>query len=408
MLIVVALFLVAALTFADGVLAPIRTARTLALAQSCEATLLRVLREGFVSSERDLLRVARELDASRAAGAIDADQRPLLGVPVCCLSIDGGVTGSALESHGALVLTQFSADEALDLRNPRDAGFLLSTDGFSDVDRAVAAVAAGKIACAVIQPSSSIIPLSVSWSGLTALSLPASDQARSRGSVLCGCCVDDVVTLRDCLRPGYEKSDTVKSLKGLRLAYCSSESAIYEGPVDPYVAAAVEVAVEVLRGMGAECLRVSSLDEKLSLPEGCVALLTPHAPSAAAVVGDRSFELPRERRATTDRLTSRTVISLPAGVVAGEDDGYDSSLNELHHMEGLPVGFLIVSSSSSAESAADAALIARSFEMATRWSSELLNAGRSREEAKADLDDARELFGIFFPTTLLKYVGKRR
>ena len=389
---------------AEAAGAPIRQARTLALSESCEAALLRALRNGLVNSERDVLRVARELDAARAAGSIDVDQLGLLGVPVCCLSLDAGVSTTALERSGALVLTQFSAEAASGLVNPRDAEFRLTDGRAEDADRAVAAVAAGRVAAAVLQPRS--VPLSVSWTGITALRLPASEE----GTVLCGGSVEDVAMLLDSLRPGvYEHPARSKiSLQGLRLAYCSQESALFDGPVESCVSVAVEAAVEMLRSLGAECVRLPSLGEELSLPEGCAALLTPHAPSAAVAVSERSHRPLEERRSLGARLRSRALLSLPAGVVAGEDDGYDSSLNELLHSEGLPVNLLVVSAGDSADSVTAVSLIGHRFEQASRWSSELLAAGQSRLEAKADLDDARELFGIFFPSTLLRYVGKRR
>jgi hypothetical protein len=52
--------------------------------------------------------------------------------------------------------------------------------------------------------------------------------------------------------------------------------------------------------------------------------------------------------------------------------------------------------------------IVRGYESVTRWSSEVFAAGTTRALAKEDMDDARESFGIYFVTTLMKYLGKKQ
>jgi len=100
------------------------------------------------------------------------------------------------------------------------------------------------------------------------------------------------------------------------------------------------------------------------------------------------------------------MLSLPVGLVAGDDDGYDPDLNEERAREGLPINADL--HSLLADDAAPTLAVGLVYDAWSRWSSEVFKPGATREEAQADMDDAREAFGTYFAATLVRYLSKRR
>lgn len=352
------------------------SASALARGESCEAVVRNALRQGLGSTS-DVLSRARELDNRRVHG--QADQLPLLGVSIFCSSESARL---ALEERGALIWNK--AEEMAG--NPRDPLYKLDPNCASVASHAVAAVAAGKVAAAVFPGAS--VPLSVAWTGVLAL--------HEDDTVLCGSTLDDLLLLQKLLshKPAPSLVKSARPLEGLRIGY-SADATLDGAPVQQYVSKAMRVTVEMLEGLGADCRKL-----KPGSTDAFDATVSPAAVSAAEPL----LAAPYDPLLASPRATNALSICLPMGCVAGEDDGYDSSLNELDALEGLPVAMQI-----SAGASTTAALqIASSYIDVTRWSSEVFRVGQTRADAKWDIDDVREAFGIYFQSTLLRYLGKRR
>jgi hypothetical protein len=233
-------------------------------------------------------------------------------------------------------------------------------------------------------------------------------------TLVCGSSLADVMHISSSLGlDSYSSTGDWRKLKlpleGIKIGYSSVNTLEYESQVEPYVSAVVNVAIEVLEGLGATCKRITpAAVESMSFDEDFATIVTPLYSSAACLIQDRELNIVRPRAIATEYLQGRLSLSLPGGVVAGEDDGYDSSLNELHDVEGLPVPIVLTAAARSTASSEITTLIAECFVAATRWSSEVFATGTTRESAKEDMDDVRELFGVFFPKTLLRYLGKQR
>lgn len=341
------------------------------------------LRAGLQQSARDNLLRSRRLDADPPQGA------PLLGVSVLVVGGGADAVEARLEELGALVWRSGPASEG----NPRDARFMASAEDGPEVSAAVCALAAGRAAACVF-PGLTRVPQSVAWTGLVALCLP------ERSVVVCGASVEDVLQLSALLSPAPAppllSPPSSAPLAGLTVRYLDTHT-LDAAPVQAYASSALRVAVQVLERLGATTERVRVSEMGGDTMGGAQVLLSPAQPSAA-LLQDTYKNAPREPYAAPPYPS----LCLPAGCVVGEDNGYNSELNELRGAEGLPLAATL-----SALDGSDAMpRVARAYAEATRWSSEVMRPGQTRQDVLEDLDDAREAFGIYFQSSMLLYFGK--
>jgi hypothetical protein len=381
-------------------------ARALSLGASCETAVRSCLRAGLSHPDRDMLARARTLDAETG----DHSALPLRGVPLystCLNRINGVCVDLPLEEQGALLWRAVSQDSH-PLPNPRDPEFGIDTDESTGVASAVSAVAMDKVAAAVLPAVDGQVPEAVGWVGLMGLAVP-SEQGHT---VICGSHFEDLLTLRQALfgpdsspRPPAE---AIKPLSGVRIAF-TTDVALDGGRVEVYVSNALRTALEVFEGLGAECVKMKRADlEALQPDPSCAVLLCPRSLAAAPRLGSIVPQHKTCQNTVSSFLEGKLSVCLPAGVVAGEDDGYDSSLNELLPLEGLPVALTLIALQPTIKSTHTVLAVAEAYLAVTRWSSEVFAQGMSRETAKEDMDDARELYGIYFQLTLLRYLAKKR
>ena len=410
------LLLLRLLTLKSTLASSIETLRSRALSSSCELLVKESLRYGLSNPDCDVLQRARELDASSSSPPSPS----LFGVPIY---FQGKRLEGVLNAQGALLWQRLelpNLSQSTHHRNPRDPAFSIHTlDRYASLEDAersaegVTSLVAGKVAACVFESyEDSGIPQSVAWSGVLAM--------RERNTLICATSLEDILRLRSCLSSDrsadsfiYEAENTntdavaaATALKCLRLGY--SLETLEEGEESPpvvesYVVNALRVAVDIFENLGVQCTKVSK--RKKSTAQEDISefdvIMRPSFATAATPFGS-STKLSSGIRPSRGLPEAQVEVCLPCGVVAGEDDGYDSSLNELLDSEGLPVAMTLTGKSEAVLN------LVSGYLKCTRWSSEMLAVGSSRASAKEDMDDAREAFGIFFQTTLLRYLGKKQ
>lgn len=408
--------------------------KTIAPRLSCEAIVKDAFKAGLSAGcAVDLIALAREQDTMGPESSLT--HKRLYGVP--CFMAHGDIFLPTLMEEGALVfretMLQINPHETHP-RNPRDENFLLDTASPSSATRAVESVSTGKVAFSLIPcpPSDLLFPLSLSWSGLVGLRLPAATEGGA--VVLCGTSVSDVAYLRMLLTKRQAQSHHQQSghlvgkepaehpllpLKGYKIAVLAKHTLTdLSSDVEYCVSTAVLVCVEMLERLGAECKQIKvSKDESGRLfldsdlrEQGFSAICSPAAQTAALAVGATAAKKGNVKtmhfhETIRNEWIDNLSVTIPVGLVAGEDDGYDDSLNEEKHREGLPINICISSLSKDTDEAC--LFLAASYTSVTRWSSEVFKVGATRLNALEDIDDARESFGIFFVQTMLRYLGKK-
>ena len=364
--------------------------------QSCEEKVAFTFRQGLSGGDVDLLKRARELDG------LGERRRPLYGKSLFVSPRVSDFT-SRLEDEHALI---FRSAESNGNLNPRDPQFALGIARDSEYNSAVDAVVKGAVSAAVLPViSDRLFPECFSWTGCLGLRLPA----KEGGAIFAGMSFVELERLRSLLSPSMPtEPQHTNNLEGVKVACITTRTL-----TDPQRAVctctkkSMEVFAESLKRLGAEVTiitRVLDLDQVRTL--GCSILISPAtafaAPEIGSVAGTREDAVDKLPAA----LSACLAVTLPVGLVAGEDDGYGDDSNELRPREGLPINAVV---NSLDEEDCDAALrLARIFdENYSRWSSDVFKIGATRLTASEDMDDAREYSGVYFVSTLLKVLGKR-
>ena len=394
---------------------------------TCESIVLQVFRQGISSeSSYDVLQSARDLDLGRTQqGQGQAKDRPLLGVPIYVVGADD-VLRKRLGSAGALLFG--TGGGIMDGRNnPRDQAMKISRR-FSESDVAVESIVRGNVAAAILpvpDDSTLFFPESISWTGLVAARLK--DDGGLGERVICGTSLADTVGLVQTLyTPDFtpitleDKPTTNLPLAGIRVAVLSHALADPLSPVEESVRQSMIVFEGDLKKMGAEIFTVKGRPDNLEAilqDKNCDILISPSTATAAHPIGSsvdgggtKSFDSGR-LDAGGSSLFGGLSVTIPIGLVAGDDAGYDASLNEERDREGLPICALLVACGSGNErekSKSKTLFLGLEYEKYSRWSSEVFASGQTREQAQEDMDDAREAFGIYFASSLVRYLAKRR
>lgn len=373
--------------------------------KSCESVVLETLKNGISGGELDVLQRARELDKNSALGA------KLFGVPLF-MGMDR-VENSVyqkLAGEGALI---FKDTEVAAIGNPRDCQFPIGA-GSTRGTAAVNAVARGNVKAAVLSsPVDDLMPQSLAWTGLTGIRLPA---AESVDTVLCGTSMNDLLLMRGILsgisHPLRAYSANSLPLDGIKITYIEDWALTdMSAPVELSVSHAVSVAIAVLENMGASCTaiktrgREQSLEQMLREPQ-CHVFISPATRSAALPLSEEK-QAPQPLGGVALSLSSNLAVSFPVGLVAGDDDGYDSDTNDERWREGLPINMVAVAIQDDSRCTEACLEVARCYENASRWASEVFAAGATREAAQEDMDDAREVYGVYFATSLLRFMGRK-
>jgi len=369
--------------------------------QSCEEKVAATFRQGLSGGDVDLLKRARELDG------LGKERRPLYGKSIF-LSPRVGDFSRRLEEEHALVFR--SADSNGNL-NPRDPLFALGIVSDSEYNEAVDAVVKGALTAAVLPAlDRRLFPECFSWTGCLGVRLPGQEG----GALFAGMSFLELEQLRNLLSPSRpEPQPGTNNLSGVKVACLTTRTA-----TDPKRAVctctkkSMEVFAESLKRLGAEVTTLKAESRELDLDDvralGCSILISPATAFAAPDIGavaDRGA-VDHVSSALSAALSDCLSVTLPVGLVAGEDDGYGDDSNELRPREGLPINAVVTSLDGKD---CDGALrLARIFdENYSRWSSEVFKVGATRFTASEDMDDAREYSGVYFVSTLLKVLGKR-
>ena len=379
----------------------------------CESAVHESFKRGLASGGiDDVLKRARELDGKSGAGL----QLALMGTPVFS-AVVGTTSGpeasteSILLEEGALIFRELLVQGDRGLMNPRDEQYLISDEVFDSSTQACEAVAFSRVQLALM-PSSAMkfFATPVCWTGLVGLRLAA-----GAGTIIGGQLVD-VVRVRELLAlkrsplerdRGAGRGREEGGISSVKVAWIEHSPLI-----EPSVACAIDVAMEMLVRAGAEVKQVrlkTAADLEALQNDGFSALVSPGSPTAALPAAVHTSKTTTTlTEPWTTALLDNLSITLPCGVVAGEDDGYDSSMNEEKDREGLPINLCITSLSRAAQDEDVIIRVATKYEAMTRWASSVHPVGATRLEAAADMDDAREAFGIYFVKSLLLYLGKRQ
>jgi len=391
-----------------------------------------VFRQGIsTESSYDVLQSARDLDLGRRQqGQEQAKDRPLLGVPIYVVGADN-VLRNRLANAGALL---FGAGGGLmEVRNnPRDQAMKISRR-FSESDVAVESIVRGNVAAAILpvpDDSTLFFPESIPWTGLVAARLK--DDGGLGERVVCGTSLADTAGLFQTLyTPDFTPMLTLENestanlpLAGIRVAVLSHALADPLSPIEESVRQSMNVFEGDLKKMGAEIFTVKGRPDNLEVllhDKKCDILVSPTTataahPIGASVVGGGTKSVDTGNKdcrldAGGSSLFAGLSITIPIGLVAGDDAGYDASLNEEREREGLPICAMLVACGSGLESEKSKSktlFLGLQYEKNSRWSSEVFANGQTREQAQEDMDDAREAFGIYFASSLVRYLAKRR
>ena len=352
-----------------------------------------VLRRGLLQGlgGSDALQRARSLVSPSVAEAASG----MWGSPILTNLEWGDKSAEKLERAGAILLT-LSSDSYEGrslLRNPRDDRFALTG---SSADSLVSAVVLGLGRLAVISTTENVeaqrAARAISWAGASAIGA----NVDGRRIFLVGSSISELLPLAAALDVSPESA---LRDDGAPVAFSVSGSPLafpHGGVCEQSVATSMSVLSEVLKRVATPAATTVLAD----------VLCCPAVPSASQLAGSDALRAitEEEKLCIADWLGGRVCVLLPCGVVCEEDDGYGSAAGGEGDREGLPIGALL---HAPAASPLPLLQLATAYEHSSRWSSELFATAASREQAKEDLDDARESFGIFFTSTLIKYIGKR-
>lgn len=378
---------------------------------TCETVVKQLLRQG-VSSEGnfDVLAAARELDLTTKRSEL----HPLLGVPLWCSGVDSGIR-SRLVSAGALLFGAGGIDDGR--KNPRDVTMKMSSQRFSESDVAVDAIVKGQVAGAILPvlEESSSFAESIYWTGLVAVKAFHADLGTY---VICATSLSDALSLSDIISSGRFPESLLECspanlqlpLQGTTVAFTSQVVSDPAAPLEESTKQSINCFVDVLKKMGAEVLKAK--EEVSSIVQGeekYHVLLSPATATAALPIASQTsssqvlnFSPPSSGYALPQAAMT---LTMPIGLVAGDDDGYDTSMNEERAREGLPINCLLTACNGHTEKLVKLAL---AYEKYSRWSSEVFSPSQTRQTAQDDMDDAREAFGIYFSSSLLRYLAKKR
>lgn len=186
---------------------------------------------------------------------------------------------------------------------------------------------------------------------------------------------------------------------------------------------AVKVAAETLSRLGAEIIELKSPHDLVTndFPIAVDLVLSPSTPRAPHIIAEDNDNASPEASVASlnaiplalskreDEMKDNAMLLLNCGTVADEDDGYGECVDdELVEREGLPISCTLVSTKSHTGEGLQKLLTAGlAFSENTRWESELFAPKMTRDLVLEDMNDARECFGIFFATTLLRVIGKK-
>ena len=385
---------------------------------TCETVVKQLLRQG-VSSEGnfDVLAAARELDLTTKQNS-KTELPPLLGVPLWCSGVDSGIR-SRLVSAGALLFGAGGIDDGR--KNPRDVTMKMSSQRFSESDVAVDAIVKGQVAGAVLPVlEENLAPFaeSIYWTGLVAVKAFHADLGTY---VICTTSLSDALSLSDIISSGRfpqagilecSPANLQLPLEGTTVALTSQVVSDPDAPLEESTKQSINCFVDVLKKMGAEVLKAK--EEVSSIVQGeekYHVLLSPATATAALPIASQtSSSRPPPNYSPDPRPgyalpQAAMTLTMPIGLVAGDDDGYDTSMNEERAREGLPINCLLTACSGHTEKLVKLAL---AYEKYSRWSSEVFSPSQTRQTAQDDMDDAREAFGIYFSSSLLRYLAKKR
>jgi hypothetical protein len=347
------------------------------------------------------------------------------------LSAAGSILFSDMSSAGTAGSQGVVPDAPV---NPRDRNFAIFPGSVAhssnevSVLKAVTSIAVGNIPCAVVRGSPVDVSQAASWTGVSSYSsLKNLQDSEVICATDCETVANTLAKLRNSGTSDVNQEQSSNTLQGFKIAVLISSGVLEPGlKSESSVKFSMEAAVSVFEKLGAKCEKLKVTTASALTSEAVSGMDLFLCPASATAAIRRDDDDSSNRNALRKGIELPDVLKtdcvcLPCGLVADEDDGY-GQVNEMADREGMPVGMLLISvkkggtgdasntntNSDDGNFSTPAALrAALAYESVTRWSSEVFAAGKTRDDAKEDMDDAREAFGIYFVSTLMKYLGKR-
>ncbi len=313
-----------------------------------------------------------------------------------------------LENSGASVFSDNRTndeDNSLSINNARDNKYKLVKSKYNVISNAIAK---GLMNHGFIQISPNPVEIndvvmSNSWVGNTVLQCVQDD---GNLDVILGNSVNDVDLIHKIVNS--KEISSTKSKESCKIAVVSTCSIFNsKKPCENPVTVSIQVVGEILKSQGFNVTFLRPKDMTTMNPADYDYILGP-ASSTGQLDEKEVLGKSKELTEVTSLLDLATDLAVfPCGVIADEDDGYGMlEYSDFVDREGLPVAACVVATKKNTMQTL--LQIVRGYESVTRWSSEVFAPGNTRALAKEDMDDARESFGIYFVTTLMKYLGKKQ